>query len=200
MFHLVHAFLENLDDARKNLDRLLNKGSTSSTDYDGGRHRPDPMVYVVKSKEPLPEKCMPPVSQDIDNAMQSSLAFHETQPASAEAHCETAAHTIDDSQSTVPQHAAANLSFSRDSLSRLKNQVETRLGYPLTSAEGMVNLLLSQQLLLSKQSEQIRVLSGEVAQLRQSMKLSDRLGTEVHADLKPAENIAEYMAVRQTSE
>jgi len=84
-----------------------------------------------------------------------------------------------DNQPSVPIGAStSNLNFSGSNLPMLQEEVESKLGCKLNTPNGLVKLLLTQQMLLAKQSTLLKSLRDEVAQLNKKMHWNEYQGDE----------------------
>ena len=95
---------------------------------------------------------------------------------------------------------AAN-EHQKRTIDHLWTSVEKKLQTPLNTSEGLVKLLLHQQLLLAKQSTQIEQLRSEVTELRytvNSVQATSNQHTETGSLFLPATSFKEYLQLSST--
>ena len=73
----------------------------------------------------------------------------------------------------------------------MQEEVETKLGCKLNTPNGLVKLLLTQQMLLAKQSTLLQSLRDQVAQLNQKMHLNEY--QEDSDDIRAVDSFQEYI-------
>ena len=89
--------------------------------------------------------------------------------------------------------STSNLNFSASNLPRLQEEVETKLGCKLSTPNGLVKLLLTQQMLLAKQSTVLKSLRDQVAQLNQQMHWNGYQSDEGSDDIRAVDSFQEYI-------
>ena len=91
-----------------------------------------------------------------------------------------------------------NLNFPQN-LTKLRKEVEEKLGCQLSSPNGLISLLLSQQLLLSKQTSAIKDLRTEVSELRSICGSVTKLDVPSLKAFEQATSFEEYLSLADKS-